>query len=115
MIKLTKKIFGCPICVTASPAGSDWIVTVLGGCSPHVGSVSLAEYNNGSVLLQTLQRENHKDRIVGDHFATVLAEQKQCSVCVSCGIHYDNADGQQLQKIVAAANELLIQLCERIK
>ena len=114
MIKLTKEILGYPICVTASPAGSDWNITILGGCTPHIGSVSLAEYIDGTVTLRTLQRETHKDKYVSDQFARTLAEQNKCSVCVSCGIHYDNADQKQLQHIIAAAEELLFLLCEQI-
>ena len=114
MIKLTKEVFGYPICVTASPAGSDWNVVVLGGCTPHVGSVSLAEYIDGTVTLHTLQLETHKDRIVSDHYARTLAKKKRCTVCVSCGIHYDSVDKNQLQHIVAATEELLHLLCEQI-
>lgn len=115
MIVLSEQILGYPITVTAAPAGADWNVTVLGGCAPHVGSVSLAEYCEGAVTLRTLLRETHKDQIVGDKFARALAEQAKCTVCVSCGIHYDNANPQQLQQIVAATEELLIKLCEQIK
>ena len=115
MIELRTSIFDSPITVTAAPAGQDWNVTVLGGCAPHVGSVSLAEYQNGAVTLRTLTRETHKDQIVGDRFARVLAEQAKRTVCVSCGIHYDNASPEQLQQIVAAAETLLTQLCEQIK
>lgn len=115
MIEITKEIFGFPITVTATPAGADWNVIILGGCAPHVGSVSLAEYCDGAVTLRTLLRATHKDQIVGDRFAQVLAEQSKSTVCVSCGIHYDNANPQQLQQIVAATEELLITLCEQIK
>lgn len=115
MIEITKEIFGFPITVTATPAGSDWNVTILGGCAPHVGSVSLAEYCDSTVTLRTLPRETHKDQIVGDKFARVLAEQCKCTVCVSCGIHYDHVSQQQLQQIVSATEELLAMLCDQIK
>ena len=115
MIVLSEQVLGHPITVTAAPAGDDWNVTVLGGCTPHVGSVSLAEYRDDGVALRTLLRETHKDQIVGDKFARTLAEQKKCTVCVSCGIHYDNADAQQLQQIVAATEMLLARLCEQLQ
>lgn len=114
MIEITKEIFGYPITVNATPAGSDWNVIILGGCAPHVGSVSLAEFNDNEVSLRTLLRDTHKDQIVGEKFARTLAEQAKCTVCVSCGIHYDNVDQPQLQQIVAATEELLIKLCEEI-
>lgn len=113
-IKLCDQILGYPIAVTALPAGRDWSVTVLGGCQPHVGSVSLAEYRDGIVTLRTLQRASHKDEIVGDRFARRLAEQCQCTVCVSCGIHFDSPTQADLEQIVTCSEGLLEKLCQMI-
>lgn len=115
MIQLQTEILGYSITVTAAPAGIDWNITILGGCSPHVGSVSLAEYNNGEVTLRTLLRDAHKDQIVGDKFARVLAQRTKSTVCVSCGIHYDNPSTADLNTIVAGTDHLLNTLCENIK
>lgn len=113
--ELSREVLGHPITVTALPAGGDWSVTVLGGCAPHVGSVSLAEYENGSVKLRTLLRDSHKDQVVGDRFARRLAEQGRCTACVSCGIHYDAPNKADLEQIVACADALLDELCLKIK
>lgn len=110
-IELSRDVLGYPITVTALPAGKDWSVTVLGGCAPHVGSVSLAEYGEGGVTLRTLLRETHKDQIVGDCFARRLAERRRCTVCVSCGIHYEDPNKADLEQIVACAHDLLEELC----
>lgn len=115
MIEFVSEILGYPVTVTASPAGTDWNVIILGGCAPHVGSVSLGEYENGSVSLRTLLRTAHKDQIVGDKFAQTLAQQLHCTVCVSCGIHYDGPDIEELKQIVACTDDLLKQLCCRIQ
>lgn len=114
MIELSALIFGHPITVTAMPAGNDWNVIILGGCTPHVGSVSLAEFEHETVLLHTLQRSTHKDQIVSDRFARVLAEQCQCTVCVSCGIHYDGLDSVDLEKIITCTDHLLNKLCRTV-
>ena len=114
-IRLCDQILGYPITVTALPAGRDWTVTILGGCQPHVGSVSLAEYGDGAVTLRTLSRTSHKDEVVGDRFAGRLAEQNQCTVCVSCGIHFDGPTQADLEQIVACAEGLLEKLCEAMK
>lgn len=114
-IELSRDVLGHPITVTALPAGKDWSVTVLGGCAPHVGSVSLAEYENGEVTLRTFLRDSHKDQIVGDRFARRLAEQGRCTVCVSCGIHYESPDKADLEQIVACADALLDEFCLKIK
>ena len=110
-IELDQQGLGYSITVTALPAGRDWSVTVLGGCAPHVGSVSLAEYESGKVKLRTLLRDSHKDQVVGDRFARRLAEQGRCTVCVSCGIHYEDPDKADLERIVACADALLQLLC----
>ena len=114
-IELSRDVLGHPITVTALPAGKDWSVTVLGGCAPHVGSVSLAEYENGEVTLRTFLRDSHKDQVVGDRFARRLAEQGRCTVCVSCGIHYENPNNADLERIVACADALLEELCLKIQ
>lgn len=115
MIELTRTVLGYPLTVSASPAGDDWTVTVLGGCAPHTGSVSLAEWKNGAVCLRTLTRDGHRDQVVGDRFARVLAEQLQCTVCVVCGIHYDAPSPEDLRHIVACADRLLTELCAEIQ
>lgn len=114
-IELRREVLGHPITVTALPAGDDWSVTVLGGCAPHVGSVSLAEYRNGEVTLRTLLRDSHKDQVVGDRFARRLAEQGRCTACVSCGIHYEGPNKADLERIVSCADALLDELCKEIK
>ncbi len=110
MIKLTASVLGYPITVTAMPAGNDWNIIILGGCTPHVGSVSLAEYENGTVTLRTLLRDTHKDHIIGNRFAQLLSEQEHCTVSVSCGIHYNELIPDDLNKIVACTDQLLSEL-----
>lgn len=114
VVVFTQKVLDWPITVTLSPAGQDWNVSVLGGCQPHVGSVSLAEYNEGTVTLRTLRRDGHRDQEVGDRFARRLAQRCRCTVCVSCGIHYDNPTRSELERIVSCAEELLEQLCHAL-
>lgn len=111
MIALKKEILGQDIHVEALRAGEDWNVVVYGGCSPHVGSVSLAEYADGEVRLRTLLRKDHKDHIVGEKYARCISMQERCSVCVSCGIHFHNPLPSDLGRIVQCADALLEELC----
>ena len=115
LIHLKKTVLGYEISVYALKAGTDWSVTVLGGCLPHVGSVSLAEYENAAVAVCSILRESHKDQIVGERFARKLAEQGRCNVSVCCGIHYEKPSQDDLVKIVDAADELLEELCGEIE
>lgn len=110
MVNVTREILGHPITVTALQAGADWNVIITGGCTPHVGSVSLAEYENGKVNLRNLLRNEHKDQIVGDHFAYELAQHLHCTICVSCGIHFDAPTREGLKQIVALTDDMLTEL-----
>ncbi len=114
MIELTNSVLGRPITVTAASLGDDWQITIAGGCAPHVGSVSLAEYTDGEVFLRTLERPAHKDQLVGDLFAKTIAAQCKCAVCVTCGIHYDQPSKADLECITACAQDLLSQLCAQL-
>ncbi|MGN0968076.1 MAG: hypothetical protein ACI4O3_02290 [Oscillospiraceae bacterium] len=44
-----------------------------------------------------------------------MAEQGRCTVCVSCGIHYDAPDRAGLDRVVASADALLEELCRKIQ
>lgn len=115
MIELCASVLGHPITVTALTCGRDWSVTILGGCAPHVGSVTLAEYENGAARLRSLLREGHKDQVVGERFARRLSELGQCTVCAACGIHYEGPSKADLEQIVACAAALLDKLCQEIE
>lgn len=113
-IELSSQVLGHALTVHALRAGKDWSITILGGCAPHVGSVSLAEYGQGKTELRTLLRDTHKDQVVGDRFARRIAGLTGGNVSVTCGIHYDDPGQAGLEAIVAAADELLDRLCARI-
>lgn len=114
-VELCREVLGHHLTVVAMRAGNDWNIVVSGGCAPHVGSVSLAEYVNGTVQLRTLERDLHKDQIVGDRYARCVSLQEKCTVSVSCGIHFHNPSLGDLEQIVACADELLDVLCGRIR
>ena len=114
-INLEKVVLGYHIFVCAQRAGEDWSITVSGGSAPHVGSVSLAEYRDGAVSVGSMVCETHKDQVVGERFAQRVAEEGKCNVCVCCGIHYEHPAQSDLKTIVAAADELLEELCAAMK
>ena len=113
-IELSREVLGESLTVIACRVGTDWNVNVYGGCAPHVGSVSLAEYVGDTVLLRTLERDTHKDQIIGDRYAKRISRQEKCTVAVSCGIHFHNPSLEDLEQIVSCAEELLEALCSKI-
>ena len=98
---------GYPIRAVAEFCGGDIQCTITGGCSPHIGSVSFAYWNDGKAELHTFQRPHHKDAVVGDRFALELAGTLRCTVAVSCGIHYENPTRDDLELVVQCGETVL--------
>lgn len=113
-MKLERSVLGYDISAVAERLGPDLMVTVTGGCAPHVGSVSLAWFEDGAVFTQSAFRPAHKDHIVGESYAEKLAGALRCGVSVTCGIHYDGVSADQIKLIVACADELLAELLEKL-
>ena len=98
-------------------AGEDLCVLLTGGDSPHVGSASLgiarkSLKNDGSdsATVSTLNVTGHKDDVLGDMFAGRLAAILGKTVCVVCGVHFDNATPEELEQILRDARVLLEKL-----
>lgn len=106
MSTVSREVLGHPITATARWAGADVVVTVLGGCAPHVGSVSMARWIDGEVEVTSLVGEGHKDQLVGEAFARALARKTGATVSVTCGIHYESPGRDGLAAIVACAEGL---------
>ncbi len=97
-------IFGYSIRAEVQSLDNGFDVGIFGGCSTHVGAVSMAEPEGG---VQTMERPGHRDRFVSEPWALRLAQAWRAPVCVRCGIHYDNASPVQIQAILAACGGLL--------
>ena len=82
-------------------------IGITGGCRTHVGAVTLAEPDG---TLRTLLRDSHRDDMVSERWASVLAERWQVPVCVRCGIHYEGVSRERIDQIVSAAQMLLYQV-----
>lgn len=110
--ELEREVLGRPIRVSVHPCGSDLSVTIQGGDTPHVGSVTVAQ--DGEIMSKWVG-QGHRDDVVGDRFAVVLSEHTDGTACVSCGIHYERPTRKQLAEIVSACGELLAELLERME
>lgn len=103
-MKLEKTVIGYPIRAEIHRLDCGWDIGIYGGCSTHVGAVTLAEADG---TWQTCKREHHKDDLISQHWAATLAKLLQAPVCVRCGIHYDHATKEQLAAITASCDEML--------
>ena len=114
-MELTAQCHGYPIRVETRFLGEDLSVAITGGVSPHIGSVSVAHVEKGQLRLEEISLPGHKDLAVSSLYARRLAEALQRTVCVSCGIHYDQATKEQLEDIVACTEELLERLLKALR
>lgn len=102
-------VLGFPIYADAMKLDDGWDIGVFGGCRTHVGAVTLAEADG---TFQTLKRPSHMDGVISEMWAKSLAVKLRASVCVRCGIHYDNATKEDISDIVAGCKKLLDTMVE---
>lgn len=122
MIRMAVPCCGGALEAEARFIGRDLWVVVLGGDSPHLGSVSIAIpreslTSDGSVsaTVSTFNVTGHKDDIVGDLFAKRLSSEFNCKTSVTCGIHFDHADSSAIGQILRDADILLERLAQALR
>ena len=103
-------ILGYPITASLTRLGADWLVTVTGGCAPHIGSISAARWDGSAPVLETVLLPTHRDDVVGSRFASALCHHLRTTVTVVCGIHYDGPSREDLKTIVTGTEDLLRQI-----
>lgn len=110
---IRRRFLGAPLVVRIQSIGQDRTVLIFGGYRPHVGSVSIAFAENGSVQCQTASIPGHKDGIVSEQFAKGLCGASGHSVSVSCGIHYDDLSPKDLSALLEILQDMLRETQER--
>ena len=104
------------------PSGRDLNVTVTGGSSPHIGSVSLAVPRpslrgdgSTSATVSTLNLTGHKDGELGDEFARALSSVLNCVTVVTCGVHTDGLDAAGIETYRSLAESLRAEVLSEMK
>lgn len=95
--------------VTALDDGLHVLLT--GGIKTHIGAVSTCRPGEDA---DTRFFPGHKDQFVSGPWAKALAEKTGQTVCVVCGIHYDDATREQIDRIMQLNDKLLQDLLRRI-
>ena len=95
--------------VQALRCGEDWCVAVYGGEKPHVGAVSLGQYEpeRGSATVSTVTVYTHRDDVIAAQFAKAVAAARRCTAAVSAGIHVDAAGEAELAMLRAVSDRCL--------
>ncbi len=109
----------CEIVMEVSRIGNDVLVTVMGGDSPHIGTVvlaqsrpSLQEKDKLSATSSVLNLPGHKDECVCRKVAETLASAWNTNVVCTGGIHIDQIEPEQIKKIADAVDELIAQMIQ---
>lgn len=106
-LSFEREALGFPINVTLSGCGNDTLVKISGGCTPHIGSVSVAYWDSGEPVLRTLLLPGHRDDVVSDMFAERLSSRLGATVTVVCGIHYESPGREGIDAVLECTRELL--------
>ena len=95
-----------------------WVGSLTGGQSPHVGGVVLAvprPKSSGDGLtcdLYCIPVHGHKDAEGGAASAKRLAIGLNVPVSLTCGIHVDNADAEDLKALLANCDAVVSEFLE---
>jgi phage gp45-like len=93
--------------------GSDLLVVITGGDTPHIGSVAVAmprpSLQNRRVMSATSSVYNvpgHKDQVIAQRISEVLSARLNRTVVVVAGFHLDGIGEQGIKKVVENAERL---------
>ena len=111
-VKLRKIVLDEVITCEATFLDSGMHVLLYGGHSSHVGSVSTASPTSA---VRTLTVPGHKEFVISEKWASILAAASQADVCICCGIHYDQAGAEDISSITRATDDMLDELLESMK
>ena len=113
---------GCQLIAAASRIGTDLLISVSGGHTPHIGSVVLAEpchslHDSGraAVTVSILNRPGHKDEVVARDMAEIVCARTRQATVVAAGIHVDHADEAEVNALIAASRSMVDQLLQAME
>jgi hypothetical protein len=113
-MEVAAEVLGHRIVARAEWLGPDLLVSVTGGCAPHIGASAIAwpaGPAGNAIAVQVNQRPHHREGVVAQRFARELSEHFKCCVNVASGIHYERPTPTDIDTILNTCWELL----ERIK
>lgn len=82
-------------------------VSLFGGDRPHIGAVGVAS-PEGEVSVTEFPR--HREGVLCEKWARVLADAGFLPAVVTAGIHYDGLEREGIRKVLMIADELLDEL-----
>jgi hypothetical protein len=94
--------------------GND-IVIFLYNDNAHIGAVAVAEYDDDSRRTSTslITRRGHKDDVVAQRVAYLVAKSTKKPACVIAGIHVDDITETEINEIIGNVENLTNKLIKR--
>lgn len=94
--------------------GSDLVIFIYNN-NAHIGAVAVAEYDHDSGRTSTslITRRGHKDDIVAQRAAYLVAKSTKKPACVIAGIHVDDITEAEINEIIANVDHLSDELIKR--
>lgn len=121
MINLNKKFKTHTIICSAIQMGNDWNISIYGGDKPHIGAIalgiprpSLQDENKISSSVSILTITGHKEDVIVQKSAKILASTLNSTVVVSCGIHIDDISFNDIQDLDLFISNLIDELISKI-
>ena len=102
---------------TAVRCGGDVNISLVGGTRPHIGAISAAVYEpeRDSATVSTLTVFSHRDDACSAPCAKRVSTALRCTAAVSVGIHIDDAAPEELQLLLANANQCCDALIAKLR
>ena len=121
MITLTKEFNNLPINCTVVKMGKDLNISIYGGHKPHIGAValgiprpSLEDKEKISSSVSVLTITGHKEDVIVQKCAKILASSLNSTVVVSCGIHIKDITFDDIQNLNSVISELISEIISSI-
>ncbi|MCG8532511.1 MAG: hypothetical protein MI749_17865 [Desulfovibrionales bacterium] len=119
-MKVERIVKSYPIRIEGGWVGQDISLTVYGGARPHVGAVALSVMGSSphdprrrTCSENVLTVQGHKESDLARTVATRLAKLFDCTVSVTCGIHYPNITAEDIRMVLSVVNQLTDE-CARV-
>lgn len=121
MINLNKKFKTHTIICSAIQMGNDWNISIYGGDKPHIGAIalgiprpSLQDEKKISSSVSILTITGHKEDVIVQKAAKILASTLNSIVVVSCGIHINDISFNDIQDLDLFISNLIDELISKI-
>ncbi len=104
-------ILNRPVICTVTPLNDGIHVLFTGGDKGHIGAISVCDPNQAP---ETITFPGHKEQYITVPWSKTIANTVHQRCCVVCGIHYDSATLEDIQRIMEETDHLLRRILDQL-